>query len=107
MGADGLADVGPDGQEDALAFVVAGTIGMGLAEVSGRDGAVNSRDDLGQADVLGGAGQDVTAPDAPFGTHQARPFEGQQNLLEIRLGQSRPLGYVAHGCRRLGAVQGE
>ena len=49
MGADGLADVGPDGQQDALALVVAGAVGVGLAEVAGGDGAVDGGDDLGQA----------------------------------------------------------
>ena len=96
MGADGLADVGPDGQQDALAFVVAGPVGMGLAEVSGGDGAVDRRDDLGQADVLGAAGQDVAASDPPLGTHEARSLESEENLLEVRLGERGTLRYVPH-----------
>ena len=72
MGADGLADVGPDGQQDALALVVAGPVGMGLAEVPGGDGAVDGGDDLGQADVLGEAGQDVAPSDPPSSSAPVR-----------------------------------
>ncbi len=74
VGADGLADVGPDGQQDALPFVVARPVGMGLAEVSGRDGAVDGRDDLGQADVLGEPGQDVAALRPPAWSAPDRPL---------------------------------
>ena len=47
-----LADVGPDRQEHALALVVAGAVGVGLAEVAGHDGPVDrqtidARRDLG------------------------------------------------------------
>ena len=40
-----LADVGPDGQQHALALVVAGAVGVGLAEVAGHDRAVDGADD--------------------------------------------------------------
>jgi hypothetical protein len=72
VGADGLADVGPHGQKDALALVVAGAVGMGFAEVPGRDGPVHRGDDLGQADLLGQAGQDVAASDAPCRASERR-----------------------------------
>ena len=107
MGADGLADVGPDGQQDALALVVAGPVGVGLAEVAGGDRAVDGGDDLGQRDLLGRAGQDVAAADAPLGAHQTGALEGEQDLLEIGLGQPGALGDVAHRGRRLGAVEGQ
>ena len=45
----------------------------GSPKSPGRDGAVDGRDDLGQGDLLGRAGQDVAAADAPLGAHQARP----------------------------------
>ena len=41
MGPNGLAHVGPDGEEDALAFVVAGAIGVRFSEVAGSDGPVD------------------------------------------------------------------
>ena len=107
MGADGLAHIGPDGEQDALALVVAGTVGVGLTEVAGGDGAVDRRDDLGQGYLVGGAGQDVTAPDAPLGADETRPLQREQDLLEVRLGQTRALCDVTDRGRRLGAVEGE
>ena len=47
-------DVGPDGQQHALALVVAGAVGVGLAEVAGGDRAVDGADDLRQRDPAGG-----------------------------------------------------
>ena len=99
--------IGPHGQEDALPFVVAGAVGMGLAEVAGGDGPVHGGDDLGQADLLGQAGQDVATADAPFRAHQAGPLEGEEDLLEIGLGESGPLRDVPHRGGVLGSVQGE
>ena len=48
-----LADVGPDGQQDALALVVAGAVLVGLAEVADHDRAVDRADDLAQGDLGG------------------------------------------------------
>ncbi len=80
---------------------------MGLAEVAGHDGPVHGGDDLGQGDLLGGAGQDVAAPDAPLGADQAGTFEGEEDLLEVGLGQAGPLGDVPHrGRDRLGPRAG-
>ena len=59
-----FADVVPHGKQDALAFVVAGTVGVRLTEISGDDWAVNCADDVGQTDFLRSASQDVTAADA-------------------------------------------
>ena len=105
VGADRLAHVRPHGQQDALALVVAGAVGVGLPEVAGGDGPVHGGDDLGQADLLGQAGQDIATPDAPFRAHQARSLEGEEDLLEIRLGQRRPLGDVPHRGGILAPVQ--
>src|SRR5580704_3024800 len=41
-----LADFGPDGQEDALAFVFTGAVLVGTAEIAGHDGPVDGVDDL-------------------------------------------------------------
>ena len=68
---------------------------MGFAEVTGGDGAVDGRDDLGQGDLLGGTGQHVAAAHAPLGADEAGALQGQQDLLEVGLGQAGPLGDVA------------
>jgi len=107
VGADGLADVGPDGQEDALALVVAGAVLVGLTEVAGGDGSVDGGDDLRQGDLLGWAGQDVAATDAPLGADEAGTLEGQEDLLEVGLGQAGALGDIPNGCRRLGSMEGQ
>ena len=91
-----LADLGPDGEQDALALVVAGAAGVGLAEVAGHDRAVDRRDDLGQGDLLGRAGEHVAAADAPLGADEAGALQGQQDLLEVGLGEAGALGDVAH-----------
>ena len=50
--AHAFAHVAPDGEQHALALVVARAVGVGLAEVAGLDRAVDRRDDLGQGDLL-------------------------------------------------------
>ena len=69
---------------------------MGCAEVAGRDRAVDRGDDLGQGDLLGRPGQDVAAAHAPLGADQAGALEGEQDLLEVGLGQPGALGDVPH-----------
>jgi hypothetical protein len=86
----------PDGQQDALALVLAGAVLVGPAEVPGHDGAVDGVHDLAQGDRLGRAGQHVAAAHPPFGTDEPGPFESQEDLLQVRLGQPRALGDVAH-----------
>ena len=108
MGAHALADLGPHGEQDALALVVAGPARVGLPEVARHDGAVDGRDDLGEGDVLGRPRQHVAAPDATLGAHEAGPLQGEQDLLQVGLGKSRAVGDVAHrGRRALGTAQGE
>ena len=108
MGAHALADLGPHGEEHALALVVAGPAGVRFPEVPGHDGTVDGRDDLGERDVLDRAGQHVAAADAALGAHEPRPLQGEQDLLEVGLGQSRAVGDVADRGGRAGrAVQGE
>ena len=52
------------------------------------------------------AGQHVAAADAALGAHQAGALQGQQDLLEVGLGEPGALGDVAHrGRARLVAVQ--
>ena len=47
----------------------------------------------------GGAGQHVAAADAPLRAHQAGALEGEQDLLEVGLGEAGALGDVAHRRR--------
>ena len=107
MGADDLADVGPDGEEDALPLVIAGSVFVRLAEVAGGDRPVDRGDDLGERDLFGRPRQDVATADTTLGAHQPGTLECQEDLLEIGLGQAGADGDVAHRGGRLGAVQGE
>ena len=89
-----LAHVGPHGQQDALALVVAGPVLVGDAEVARHDGPVDGRDDLGERDLLGRAGQHVAAADAPLGPDEAGTLQGEEDLLEVGLGEPGALGDV-------------
>ncbi len=95
-----MADLGPyrvpDRQQDALSLVVAGPIGVGLAEVAQGDGTIDGPDDLGQGDLIWWSGQDVATTHAPFGANQACPFEGQQNLFQIGLRQPGAIRDIAN-----------
>ena len=91
-----LAGLVPDRDQDALAFVVAGTVAVRLAEVADRDRSVDRRDDLRQLDSGWVPGQDIAATDAAFGAHQPGALEGEEDLLEVWLGQPRSLGDIAH-----------
>ena len=82
-------------------------LACGSPKSPGRDRAVDRGDDLGQGDLLGRAGQDVAAAHAPLGADQAGALEGEQDLLEVGLGQAGALGDVPHRGRRLGAVEGQ
>jgi hypothetical protein len=76
-----VADVGPYGQEDALAFVVARSVAVGLTEVAGHDRTVDGRHDLGEGDVLGVAGEHVATPHATLGAYETHSLQDQQDLL--------------------------
>ena len=45
---------------------------------------------------LGRAGQHVAAADAALRAHQPGALQGEQDLLEVRLGKAGALGDVAH-----------
>ena len=47
----------------------------------------------------GVAGEHVAAADAALGAHQPGALEGEQDLLEVGLGQAGALGDVAHRRR--------
>ena len=85
--------------QHALALVVAGAVLVRLAEVAERDRTVDGRHDLGQADLRRVAGEHVAAADAALGAHQAGALQGEQDLLEVGLGEAGALGDVAHRRR--------
>ena len=98
----------PDGEEHALALVVARAVLMGLSEITERDGAVDGRDDLGETDLGGRSGEHVTATDAALGANEPRTLQREEDLLQVGLGESGPFGDVAHGGRPgVLAVKGE
>jgi hypothetical protein len=103
-----LSDISPDGQEDALALVVASPVLMGFAEVAGHDGAFYRADNLAEGDVLGRSGQHISTADASLGPDQSGALEGEKDLLEIRLRQAGAFRDVPHrGGLRLPGVQRE
>ena len=105
MHPDGLADVRPYRQEDALSLVVARSVLVGLAEVARRDGPVDGRDDLGQRDLLGRAGQDVTAPDPRLERTRPAPLRARRICSRygwgsaVRSAMSRTEVGVSAPCR--------
>jgi hypothetical protein len=67
--------------------VVAGAVLVGLAEVAHGDRAVDRAHDVGQRDRGGLAGEHVAAADAPLGPDEAGALEGEQDLLQVGLGE--------------------
>ena len=90
-----LAHVGPHRKQDTLAFVVAGTVLVGGAEVAGHDRPVDSAHDLTEGDLLRHPGEDVAAAHATLGADEAGTFESEENLLEVGLRKACSLCYVA------------
>ena len=90
-----LAGPVPDGDQHALPLVVARPVLVRLTEVAERDRPVDRRDDLRQADLRRRPGEDVAAADAPLRAHEAGTLEGEQDLLQVGLGQSGAVGDVA------------
>jgi hypothetical protein len=95
MAAHHLAGLLPHREQHALAFVVAGAVGVRLAEVPEGDRAVDRGEDLGDADLLGGAREDVPATHAALRADQAGALQCEQDLLQVGLRQARALGDVA------------
>jgi hypothetical protein len=51
----------PNSEQDALSFMVARTILMGLAKITKGDGAIDGRYNVGETNVAWSFGQHVTA----------------------------------------------
>ena len=60
---------------------------MGLAKVSDHDRPVYGGHDLAEGQLFRWPGQHVTSAHAPLGTHDARPLQSKQDLLEVGLGK--------------------
>ncbi len=90
-----------------MALVVACTVLMGFAKVAHHDGAIYRAHDLGQRDLIGWAGQYVPAAHPAFGTNQPGALEGQEDLLEVRLGEHGPIRDVSDRCGCAIGVHGE
>ena len=102
-----LANVGPDRQQHALAFVVASAVLVRLTEVPDHDRAVYGADDLAERYLLGHAREDVTTADAAFRADQPGTFERKQDLFQVRLREAGPLGDVSNGGRRVLLTEGQ
>lgn len=92
----------PDGEQHALALVVARAALVGLAEVAKSDGPVHGRDDLGQPDLVRISGEHITAAHASLGANESGTLQCQKDLLQIGLGKSGAFGNVAHRGRPRG-----
>lgn len=97
MTAHVLTNLGPYRQQYALALVVAGTVLVRLAEVARNDGPFNRADDLAKGDLARRASEHVATADSSLGSDQASPFQGEQYLLQVGLGETGAVSDVAHG----------
>jgi len=94
-----VADGVPERQQNTLAFMIAGSVGVRVTEVAQDNRTVDGSEDFSQVDLGRRASEHITAADASFGSNEAGALEGQQNLLQVRLGEAGALGYVSHGGR--------
>lgn len=94
-----MADRVPDCEQDALAFVVTGTVLMRLTEITESDGAVDRSNDHPDRDLGWIASHDIAAADTALGPNQASALERKQDLLEVGLGQTGALCNIAHRSR--------
>jgi hypothetical protein len=91
-----ISHVSPYAEQNALALVVARTVLVGLAEISGIDRSVDSRHNLSQGYGFSRPGEDVAATDAALGPYESDALQAEQDLLEVGLGESGSFGEVAH-----------
>ena len=89
----------PNLEQDALPLVVTCSILVWGPKVADGDWTINGRNNIGQHDVLGFAGENVTATDASLRADEPGAFECKQDLLKVRLGECGALGDVTHRRR--------
>jgi hypothetical protein len=78
----------PDGEKDAMSLVIACAVLVRLSKIAKRDWAISCRNDLRKQDVLRRSSEHVPATDAALGLHESGALEDEQDLFEIRLGQT-------------------
>lgn len=89
-----VTDKTPDAEQYTLTFMIAGAVAVGVTEVTRDNRTVDCCDNFTQPDLGRGAGQEIASADATLRPHQAGPFERQQDLFEVRLGQCGALSDV-------------
>jgi hypothetical protein len=85
----------PNGEQDALSFVIARAILMGLAKVTKSDGAVYGRNNVRQTNIAWSFSQYVAATNAALRTHKSGAFQSEKDLFEIGLRKSSALGNIS------------
>jgi hypothetical protein len=94
MGPHVLAHLGPDVEQGTLPFVIAGAVLVRGPEVPDDDRSVDCRHDLAEGHVPWRSSEHVPAADAALGADEAGPFQGEQDLLEIGLGEPGTFGDI-------------
>jgi hypothetical protein len=56
----------PNCEQDAVTFMIASAILVGLAKVSKRDRAISCSDNFGEQDLLSGTSQNISATNTTF-----------------------------------------
>ncbi len=97
MSAHVLTDLLPDAEQDALALVLTRPVLVRASEISRRDRTVDSGDDLPKRYLRRRPREHVPAPDAALGPHEPGALQGEEDLLQVRLREPRPVGDVPHG----------
>lgn len=103
-----IANIGPYAQKHALSLVVTGAVTVRLAKITSDDRTVDRGHDLGERDRFGVSSEDIAASDTALGPDQSHALETEQDLLEVRLGESGALGEVPYrGWRGLVFSEGQ
>ena len=89
----------PDREEDTVPFMVTRTVLMRLTEVAEGDRSIGCSDDVGESDLLGALGEHVAAADTALGLHEPGAFQDEEDLFEVRLGESCACGDVPNRGR--------
>ncbi len=93
------ADVGPNREEYALSFVVAGPVFVRESEVPEHYRSVDGAYDLGEGDCFRVPRQHIAPADSSLGPDKTGPFQRKENLLQVGLGERGPGGDVLHTLR--------
>ena len=86
----------PDGEEYALAFVVARAVLVRFAEVAEADGAIDGAEDLADANLCSGPSQHVATAHSALGAHETGTLQREEDLLQVRLRDGSAFGDVTH-----------